>query len=75
MTDFHVALARYLVARFKRRFTNADSPVLSFADERDFAKFCRELKRPITDPVMRRLLEEDVDWLSNVKCYRCSATT
>jgi hypothetical protein len=72
--DFHLALARHLVARFRRRFINADSPVFSFADERDFAKFCRELKKPITDPVMRRLLEEDVDWLWDVECYRSSAT-
>ncbi len=31
---------------------------------------CRALKMPIEDPVMRRLLEEDVDWLWDVECYR-----
>ncbi len=46
---FHLALARHLVARFRRRFVDADAPVFSFADERDFAKFCRDLKRPIED--------------------------
>ena len=71
MLDFPLALARHLFARFKRRFVDPNAPVFSFADERDFAKFCRELKKPIEDPVMRRLLEEDVDWLYDVKCYRC----
>ena len=39
--DFLLALARHLLARFRRRFINADSPVFSFADERDYARFCR----------------------------------
>ena len=69
--DFLLALARHWTARFRRRFINADAPVFSLADEVDFAKFCRDLKKPIEDPVMRRLLEEDIDWLFDVKCYRC----
>ena len=69
--DLSVALARHLLARFKRRFVNADAPVFSFADEIDFARWCRNLNKPIEDPVMRRLLEEDIDWLWDVECYRC----
>jgi hypothetical protein len=71
MLDFLLGLARHLLARFRRRFVNADTAVFSFADERDFAKFCRELKKPIEDPVMQRLLEEENDWLWDVECYRC----
>jgi len=69
--DFHLAFVRHWTARFRRRFIKADAGVFSLADEVDFLKFCRDLKKPITDPVMQRLLEEDVDWLWNVKCYRC----
>ncbi len=69
--DFHLALTRHWTARFRRRFINADAGVFSLSDEVDFAKFCRDLKKPIEDPVMRGLLEEDVDWLYDVKCYRC----
>ncbi len=69
--DFHLAFARHWTARFRRRFINADLGVFILADEIDFVKFCRELKKPIEDPVMRHLLEEDVDWLWDVKCYHC----
>ena len=69
--DFHLAFARHWTARFRRRFIKPDAPLFSLADEIDFVKFCRDLKKPITDPVMRQLLEEDVDWLWDVKCYRC----
>ena len=47
--DFHLAFARHWIARFRRRFINADRGVFSLADEVDFLKFCRELKKP-TDP-------------------------
>ena len=69
--DFYLAFARYWTARFRRQFINPEAPVFSLDDEVDFVKFCRDLKKPIEDPVMRRLLEEDVDWLFDVKCYRC----
>jgi hypothetical protein len=44
--DFHLAFARHWTARFRRRFINADAGVFSLADEVDFLKFCRELKKP-----------------------------
>ena len=70
--DFHLAFARHWTARFRRRFINADLGVFSLADEVDFAQFCRDLKKPIEDPVMRRLLEEDLDPFEDVtKFYRC----
>jgi hypothetical protein len=49
MFDFHLAFARHWTARFRRRFVNTDLGVFSLADEVDFAKFCRDLKKP-TDP-------------------------
>ncbi len=71
--DFHLAFTRHWTARFRRRFINADLGVFSLADEVDFVKFCRDLKKPIEDPVMRRSLEEDVDWLFEgvTKFYHC----
>ena len=69
--DFHLAFTRHWTARFQRRFINADLGVFSLFEELDFALWCRDLKTPIEDPAMRRLLEEDVDWLYDVKCYRC----
>ena len=71
VVDCHLALARHWTARFRRRFIDADVGVLSLYEELDYAQWCRDLKKPIEDPVMRRLLEEDVDWLFDVKCYRC----
>ncbi|GAG11135.1 unnamed protein product [marine sediment metagenome] len=69
--DFHLALARHLVARFRRRFINADSPVFSFADERDFTKFCRALKSPL-DPEIEEWIEKDLDPFESVtKFYHC----
>ncbi len=52
MFDFHLAFARHWTARFRRRFINADMGVFSLADEVDFLKFCRELKKP-TDPELQ----------------------
>ena len=49
-----VALARHLLARF----IYADAPVFSFAEEHDFAKFCRELKKPSDDPERQLLARE-----------------
>ncbi len=70
--DFHLAFTRHWTARFRRRFINADAGVFSLADEIDFVKFCRDLKKPITDRVMRPLLEEDVDLFEGVtKFYHC----
>ncbi len=69
--DFHLAFARHWAARFRRRFINEDAGVFSLADEVDFAKFCGDLKKPIEDPVMRRLPEEENGWLWDVECYRC----
>ncbi len=68
--DFHLALTRHWTARLRRRFINENSPVFSFADERDFARFCRELKNPTEDPMLRPL-EEDAEWLRDVECFRC----
>jgi hypothetical protein len=54
--DFHLAFARHWTARFRRRFINADAGVFSLADEVDFVKFCRELKKP-TDPELQEWRE------------------
>ena len=59
--DFHLAFTRHWTARFRRRFINADLGVFSLLEELDFAQWCRDLKKPIEDPEMRRLLEEDLD--------------
>jgi len=69
--DLHLAFTRHWTARFRRRFIKADAGVFSLCEELDFAQFCRGLKEPIENPEMRRLLEQDVDWLYDVKCYRC----
>ena len=66
--DFHLALARHLLARFRCRFINPDAPVFSFADERDFAKFCRALKSPL-DPEIEALIEAEQDIFDGVKFY------
>jgi hypothetical protein len=70
--DFYLAFVRHWSARFRRRFIKPDLGVFSLCEEFDFAQWCRiALKNPIEDPEMRRLLEQDVDWLFDVKCYRC----
>ena len=56
--DFHLAFMRHWTARFRRRFINADAGVFSLADEVDFLKFCRELKKP-TDPELQAWREWD----------------
>ena len=58
--DLHLAFTRYWAARFRRRFINADAGVFSLADEVDFAKFCRDLKKP-TDPELEVWREENLD--------------
>ena len=58
--DFHIAFTRHWTARFRRRFISADSPVFSLADEVDFVKFCRDLKKPI-DPELQAWREWDLD--------------
>ena len=58
--DFHLAFTRHWAARFRRRFINADLGVFSLADEVDFLKFCRELKKP-TDTELQACCEEDLD--------------
>ena len=67
--DLHFAFTRHWTARFRRRFINGDLGVFSLCEELDFVKFCRDLKKPITDPVMRRLLEEELDIFDGVKFY------
>jgi hypothetical protein len=57
--DLHLAFTRYWAARFRRRFINADAGVFSLADEVDFLKFCRELKKP-TDPELEVWREENL---------------
>ncbi len=58
--DFYLAFSRHWLARFRRRFMNADLGVFSLADEVDFVKFCRDLKKP-TDPEPQAWREEDLD--------------
>ncbi len=59
--DFHLAFMRHWTARFRRRFINADAGAFSLADEVDFLKFCRELKKPI-DREPQAWREEDLDF-------------
>jgi len=56
--DLHLAFTRHWIARFRRRFIRPDLGVFSLADEVDFAKFCRELKKP-TDPGLQAWREWD----------------
>jgi hypothetical protein len=56
--DFHLAFKRHWTARSRRRFINADLGVFSLADEVDFLKFCRELKKP-ADPELEAWREWD----------------
>jgi hypothetical protein len=58
--DFNLAFMRHWTARFRRRFINADAGVFSLADEVDFLKFCRDLKKP-TDPELQVWREENLD--------------
>jgi hypothetical protein len=69
--DFHLGFARHWAARFRRLFINADLGVFSLADEVDFVKFCRDLKKPI-DPEPQAWREEDLDLFESVtKFYHC----
>ena len=72
--DLHLAFARHWAARFRRRFINADAGVFSLADEVDFLKFCRELKKP-TDSEPQAWREENLDpfegFESGTKFYHC----
>ncbi len=67
--DFNLAFTRHWTARFRRRFINADLGVFSLADEVDFLKFCRELKKP-TDPELQVWREEDL-FEGVTKFYHC----
>ena len=66
--DFHLAFARHWTARFRRRFINPDAGVFSLADEVDFLKFCRELKKP-TDPEPQAWHEWDDPFEGATKFY------
>jgi len=66
--DFHLAFARHWTARFRRRFINADLGVFSLADEVDFLKFCRDLKKP-TDPELQAWREWDDPFEGVTKFY------
>ncbi len=68
--DFHLAFARHWTARFRRRFINAGLGVFSLADEVDFLKFCRELKKP-TDPEPQAWREWNDPFGGVTKFYRC----
>ena len=58
--DLYLAFTRYWIARYRRRFINADLGVFTLCEELDFAMFCRKLKKPI-DPELRACHEEDLD--------------
>lgn len=48
LIDVLLALVRHCAARFRRRFANADAPVLALVDELEFARWHRAAKRPST---------------------------
>ena len=58
--DLYLAFTRYWIARYRRRFINADAGVFSLGEELDFAQFCRGLKEPI-DPELEVWREENLD--------------
>ncbi len=68
--DFHLAFARHWTARFRRRFISTDLGVFSLADEVDFLKFCRELKKP-TDSEPQAWREWDDPFEGVTKFYHC----
>jgi len=68
--DFYLAFSRHWLARFRRRFIDADLGVFSLADEVDFLKFCHELKKP-TGPELQVWREGDDPFEGVTKFYHC----
>ena len=67
--DLYLAFTRYWIARYRRRFINADLGVFTLCEELDFAQWCRDLKKPI-DPELQAWREEDL-FEGVTKFYHC----